>query len=114
MHNIQNESRMLIEYKYFRYMWTGQRIDKFYELLVKESLSSGDIDEMDTKKTRQRCQQIMYDFRDSWFYCKAYVCQTFIKLSIGAAVLGWSFNSQCNQLRESFRTTINCKVCTQL
>ena len=31
-------------------MWTGQRIDKFYELLVKESLSSGDIDEMDTKK----------------------------------------------------------------
>ena len=94
-------------------MWTGHRIDKFYDLLVKESLSSGDIDEMDTKQTRQRCQQILYDFRDSWFYCKAYVCQTFVKLSIGSAVLGWSLNSQCNQLRESFRTTISCRVSTQ-
>ena len=91
-------------------MWTGQRIDKFYDLLVKESLSSGDIEEMDTKQTRQRCQQILYDFRGSWFYCKAYVCQTFIKFLIGSAVLGWSLNSQCNQLRESFRTTLRCKV----
>ena len=91
-------------------MWTGQRIDKFYELLVKESLSSGDIEEMDTKKTRQRCQQILYDFRDSWFYCKAYICQTFMKFLIGATVLGWSLKSQCNELRESFRTTLRCKV----
>ena len=91
-------------------MWTGQRIEKFYEILVKDVLANGDIEELDTKQTRQRCQQILYDFQNSWFYNKAYVFQTFIKLLIGSAVLGWSLNSQCNQLRDSFRTELHCKV----
>jgi len=42
----------------YRYLWTGQRIEKFYELLVKEVLNSGDIEKIDTKENKQRSQQV--------------------------------------------------------
>ena len=41
-----------------RYLWTGQRIEKFYELLVKEVLNSGDIEKVDNKENKQKCQQV--------------------------------------------------------
>ena len=34
-------------------MWTGQRIEKFYDILVKDVLANGDIEELDTKENRQ-------------------------------------------------------------
>jgi heme/copper-type cytochrome/quinol oxidase subunit 2 len=91
-------------------MWTGQRIEKFYDLLVKDVIASGDIEKVDTKENRQRCRQIHYDFKGSWFYCKAYITQTAVKLVICVAVLAWSLFNQCNQLRESFHTTFECRV----
>ena len=93
-----------------RYLWTGQRLEKFYDLLVREVIASGDIDLMDTKENKQKCQQVLYDFKNSWFFCKAYITQTAIKLIICLVVLGWSLFDQCNSLRESFRTEIQCKV----
>ena len=38
---------------YVRFLWTGQRIETFYTLLVKDVLSSGDVDVVDTKDNRQ-------------------------------------------------------------
>ncbi|TRY73244.1 hypothetical protein TCAL_07398 [Tigriopus californicus] len=93
-----------------RYLWTGQRIEKFYELLVKDVLSNGDIEILDTKDKKQKCQQILYDFKNSSFFCKAYIIQTLVKLSICISVLAWSLLDQCNLLRESFHTEFDCKV----
>lgn len=101
---------VLLERLLTRYLWTGQRIEKFYELLVKEVLNSGDIDKIDNKENKQRCQQVLYDFRHSWFYCRAYILQTYVKLLICGSVLGWSLLDQCNLLRESFKTQFECDV----
>ena len=51
-------------------MWTGQRIEKFYDILVKDVLSNGDIEKVDTKENRQRCRQIHYDFKGSSIYSR--------------------------------------------
>ena len=40
---------VLLERILTRYLWTGQRIEKFYNLLVKEVIECGDIDKVDTK-----------------------------------------------------------------
>lgn len=101
---------VLLERILTRYMWTGQRIEKFYNLLVKEVIASGDIDKVDTKENRQKCRQIHYDFKGSWFCCKAYITQTAVKLVICLSVLLWSLADQCNELRESFNTKRNCQV----
>ena len=93
-----------------RYLWTGQRIEKFYDLLVKDVLATGDVDVLDTKDKKQKCQQVLYDFKNSSFFCKAYIIQTVVKLAICLAVLGWSLLDQCNLLRESFQTELECKV----
>ena len=73
-----------------RYLWTGQRIEKFYDLLVKDVVTSGSIEAVDTKENRQRCRQIHYDFKNSWFYSKAYTAQTLVKLVICIAVISSS------------------------
>ncbi len=73
-------------------------------------LSSGDIEKVDTKENKQKCQQVLYDFKHSWFYCRAYIMQTYIKLAICGVVLGWSLLDQCHLLRESFKTEFECKV----
>ncbi len=101
---------VLLERILTRYMWTGQRIDKFYNLLVKEVMSAGDIDQVDTKENRQKCRQIQYDFKGSWFYSKAYIGQTALKLFICLTVITWSLFDQCNQLRESFHTSFQCRI----
>ena len=43
---------VLLERILTRYLWTGQRIEKFYNLLVKEVIECGDIDKVDTKENR--------------------------------------------------------------
>ena len=101
---------VLLERILTRYLWTGQRIEKFYDLLVKEVLTSGDIEQVDTKENRQECRQIHYDFKNSWFYSKAYISQTIVKLVICLTVVTWSLFDQCNQLRESFLPTFECRV----
>jgi len=53
---------------------------------------------------------VLYDFKQSWFYCRAYILQTYVKLAICGLVLGWSLMDQCNLLRESFKTEFECKV----
>ena len=91
-------------------MWTGQRIEKFYNLLVKDVMATGDINEVDTKENRQKCRQIHYDFKGSWFYNKAYITQLLVKLLICLGVISWSCYGQCNKLRDSFHTTFQCRV----
>ena len=93
-----------------RYLWTGKRIEKFYDLLIKDVLETGDIEKVDTKENRQKCRQINYEFKNSWFYSQAYISQTVIKLAICLAIIIWSFFLQSNHLRDSFRTTIQCRV----
>ncbi len=73
-------------------------------------MDSGDIEKVDTKENKQKCQQVLYDFRQSWFYCRAYILQTYVKLCICGCVLGWSLLDQCNLLRESFKTEFDCDV----
>ena len=84
----------------------------FYDLLVKDVIDSGDIDKVDTKENRQKCRQIHYDFKGSWFYCKAYITQLTVKVSICLGVICWSLYGQCNgnELRSSFHTTFSCNV----
>ena len=101
---------VLLERILTRYMWTGQRIEKFYDLLVKDVIDSGDIDKVDTKENRQKCRQVHYDFKGSWFYCKAYITQLTVKVSICLGVIGWSFFDQCNGMRSNFQTTLTCQV----
>ena len=93
-----------------RYMWTGRRIEKFYDLLVKDVLKDGDIEKMDTKENRQKCSQIHYDFKGSSFYSKAYVCQTAIKMTICLGIITWSILDMCNDLHKSFRTNFQCDI----
>ena len=93
-----------------RYLWTGKRIEKFYDLLIKDVLETGDIEKVDTKENRQKCRQINYEFKNSWFYSQAYISQTVIKLVICLTIISWSLFHQCNRLRDSFRTTIQCRV----
>ena len=73
-------------------------------------LATGDVDVLDTKDKKQKCQQVLYDFKNSSFFCKAYIIQTVVKLAICLAVLGWSLLDQCNLLRESFKTSFECRV----
>lgn len=85
-------------------------MEKFYQLLIKNCLESGDIEKIDAKETRKHCKQILYEFRNSCFYCKGYVCQTAVKVIMAIAVLVWSLFYQCNQLRHGFRTDLSCGV----
>ena len=101
---------VLLERILTRYLWTGKRIEKFYDLLVKNVLETGDIEKVDTKENRQKCRQICYEFKNSWFYSKAYISQTIIKLVICLTIVSWSLFRQCNELRKSFHTTIECRV----
>ena len=55
-------------------------MEKLYSLLVKQCLEQGDIGVIDTKENRRRCQEILWDFRGSSFYCRAYVTQTALKV----------------------------------
>lgn len=91
-------------------MWTGQRIEKFYDILVKDVLANGDIEELDTKENRQRCRQIHYDFKGSSIYSKAYTVQTIIKLMICLGIIMWSIFNQCHSLRKDFANKLQCKV----
>ena len=101
---------VLLERILTRYLWTGKRIEKFYDLLIKDVLETGDIEKVDTKENRQKCRQINYEFKNSWFYSKAYISQTVIKLVICITIISWSLFHQCNRLRDSFRTTLQCRV----
>ena len=91
-------------------MWTGQRIEKFYDILVKDVLDHGDIEELDTKENRQRCRQIHYDFKGSSIYSKAYTVQTIVKLMICLGIIMWSIFNQCHSLRKDFANKLQCKV----
>ena len=55
-------------------------MEKLYSLLVKQCLEQGDIGVIDTKENRRRCQEILWDFKGSSFYCRAYVTQTALKV----------------------------------
>ena len=59
---------------------------------------------------RQKCSQIRYDFKGSWFYLKAYIGQTTLKLLICFGLITWSITGQCHGLRESFQTNFRCRV----
>ena len=94
-----------------RYLWTGQRIEKFYNLLVKEVIEYGDIDKVDTKENRQKCRQVVYDFKGSWFYLRAYIWQTSLKLLICLVLISWSISGQCmHKLRDGFKRTWDCTI----
>ena len=93
-----------------RYLWTGQRIEKFYDLLVKDVVTSGSIEAVDTKENRQRCRQIHYDFKGSSIYSKAYTVQTIVKLIICLGIIMWSIFNQCHSLRKDFANKLQCKV----
>ena len=101
---------VLLERLLTRYMWTGQRIEKFYNLLVKDVMDSGDIDKVDTKENRQNSRQLHYDFKGSWFYSKAYTSQTAIKLILCLIVITFSVFDQCKSLRDSFKPVFEGKV----
>ncbi|XP_059089762.1 uncharacterized protein LOC131885667 isoform X3 [Tigriopus californicus] len=93
-----------------RYLWTGRRIEKFYELLVKDIIEEGGSKAMNSLEQRQKCQQIIYDFMNSSFLCGSYIVQTTIKVLVCLSVLIWSIMGMCHSLRESFKTDFNCEV----
>ncbi|TRY62181.1 hypothetical protein TCAL_11511 [Tigriopus californicus] len=92
-----------------RYLWTGRRIEKFYELLVKDIIEEGGSKAMNSLEQRQKCQQIIYDFMNSSFLCGSYIVQTTIKVLVCLSVLIWSIMGMCHSLRESFKTDFNCE-----
>ncbi|XP_023323261.1 uncharacterized protein LOC111697470 [Eurytemora carolleeae] len=103
-------SMILLERLLTRFFWTGQRIEKFYNLLVKQSIKEGvNCSTLYTRENRLACQQILYDFRDSNIHYRAYMCQTLGKLLIAAAVVAWSFASPL-RVRQSFKSNFNSRM----
>lgn len=92
-----------------RYFWTGRRIEKFYELLVKDIIEEGGSKSINSLEQRQKCQQITYDFMNSSFLCGCYIAQTSIKVLVCLSVLIWSIMGMCHSLRESFKTDFDCE-----
>lgn len=96
---------VLLERLLTRYFWTGQRIERFYSLLVKDAVKDGvSWDSLYSRESRLACQQVLYDFRGSSLYYQAYIFQTIGKFVVALMVTCWSLAKQCNRLRDSYRT----------
>jgi len=97
---------VLLERLLTRFFWTGQRIERFYNLLVKDAIKDGvSLDTLYSRESRLACQQVLYDFRGSSLYYQAYIFQTIAKFVVASLVISWSMAKQCNKLRDSYRTT---------
>lgn len=102
---------VLLERLLTRFFWTGQRIERFYNLLVKDAIKDGvSWDTLYSRESRLACQQVLYDFRGSSLYYQAYIFQTIGKFSVALLVTCWSMAKQCNKLRDSYKTVHHTSI----